>query len=166
MKVSLKQIVSFLAILWAGIFFDHDIYQVLLSVAAGLFTYFITLSVIRTKPWRIVFFTVFTIIFSQLAVVCKRGVMDEGFKKVLHDNPFGALVADCIYGIKHTIITVANTFGATWQAIGYDQYSSIEQLNYRFVTAFVIILVLIVPMLRHPARPVPKLQRAEPVEET
>jgi hypothetical protein len=130
----------------------------LLAVAAGMFTYFLTLSVIRTKPWRIAFFSTFTIVFAQLAVVCKRGMMDEGFKKVLQENPLGVLAADALYGLKHTIITLVNAFGATWQAIGYDQYSSLEQLNYRFFTAVVVILVLAIRMLRHPARPVPKTQ--------
>jgi len=131
-----------------GIFVSHDSYQMFLAIASAIAACFIACVLFQSKGARFSFFVSSAVVICQLSVTMKRAITEDGFKQVLSKNPFGFLVADTIYGFRHIVTTALNAFRGFTEAIVYDQYSSIESLNYRFFTIIVMIVVTAIFILK------------------
>ena len=151
--LSLKQLVIWVLITFFAIKWQHDIYQALLAVSTSLAVYFIVLNIWKNKASRLVMFILISMCFCQSSVTVKRALMYEGFLRTFKENPFGVLVADIFYGFRHLVFTVIEALGGVHQALANDYYSTLEQLNYRFMTLAIMWIVLSVYILLKPAVP-------------
>lgn len=142
-KTSFGNVAGFVVVAALGIVIDHDSYHALLAVAAGMLAYFMTMNLIRGNAKKVLFFMFMTVVFAQVSVVAKRAIMDEGFKKTLSENPLGVLVADVWYGGMHVYFTICDAYEGVYEAVKLSNYSTIEQLNYRFLTVFIMLILLI-----------------------
>lgn len=131
-----------------GTFVSHDSYQMFLAMASVIAAYFFARVIFQSKGARLLFFVPTAITICQLSVTMKRAITENGFKQALAKNPFGFLVADMVYGFRHIVTTALNAFRGFTEAIVYDQYSSIESLNYRFFTMIIMIVVMAVFILK------------------
>jgi hypothetical protein len=137
-----SHIIGFVVVVTLGIAIDHDSYHAFLAIGSGMLAYFMTMCLIHGKGKRILFFAFMTIAFAQTSVIVKRGIMEEGFKKTLADNPFGVIVGDVVYGIQHVVMVIGDAWNGVYEAIQLSDYTTIEQMNYRFFTVFVMLLLL------------------------
>jgi len=142
MKFSLRQFITFAIITCLGIFVDHDVYQVFLGMASAMLAYAIAMSFLKRRITRATCFLPMAIIFCQGSVLTKKAIVDTGFRTALEENPFGKCVGDVFYGFKNIFLTVNNAIDGTYQAISLDQYTTIEDLNYRFMTVTIMVLLL------------------------
>ena len=142
-KTSFGNVAGFAIVATLGIVIDHDSYHALLAVAAGMLACFMAMNLIRGNAKRVFFFIFMTIAFAQTSVVAKRAIMDEGFKKTLSENPLGVLVADVWYGCLHVYFTICETFEGVYNSVVLSDFSTLEQLNYRFLTVFIMFVLLI-----------------------
>ncbi|MBT3397856.1 hypothetical protein HOA55_04610 [archaeon] len=139
-----SHIIGFVVVVTLGIALDHDSYHALLAVGSGMLAYFMTMCLIRHgKGKQILFFAFMTIAFAQTSVTVKRAIMEEGFKKTLADNPLGVIVGDVVYGVQHVVMVIGDAWNGVYEAIQLSDYTTIEQMNYRFFTVFVMLLLLV-----------------------
>jgi|GEM_PF-2268365 len=148
----ISQIQFFVIAALLGIGVDHDSYNVFLAIASAVATYIVARAFFTSKIGRLLFFVPVSIIVCQLSVTAKKAVMDEGFKQVLQQKPLGAIFADVLYGFRHVAETVFGSIGAFSDALVYDQYSSIESLNYRFFTVAIAIVIIAFFILKEKRR--------------
>ena len=142
-KISFGNVAGFAVVAVLGIVIDHDSYHALLAVAAGMLACFIAMNCVRGNVKRVIAFVFMTVAFAQTSVVAKRAIMDEGFKKTLSENPLGVLVADVWYGCLHVYFTICETFEGVYNSVVLSDFSTLEQLNYRFLTVFIMFVLLI-----------------------
>ena len=134
----------FMIVAALGIFVPHDSYQMFLAIASAVAAYFIACVLFQSKGARFFFFIPCIVAICQLSVTMKRAITEDGFKQTLSKNPFGFLVADTLYGFRHIVTTALKAFWGFTEVIAYNQYSSIESLNYRFFTMIIMIMVMAV----------------------
>lgn len=149
-KINLNQIRTFLEIGFLGIVLHHDSYHAFLAIVSAMLAYFLTLSIFSSKFWRFTMFTILAVTFCQLSVTVKKAVMDVGFRQIALEKPFGVLFADAVYGFKAIFVIVGKFWGSMYEAIGLNEYSSLESLNYRFLTLLMMMIVLWAFMLKKP----------------
>jgi len=144
----LCQLQAFGIVVMLGVGVDHDSYHMWLAIASAIAAYFLACSFFKSKVGRLLFFALVSVVFCQLSVTVKKAVMDGGFKQVLQQKPLGALFADILYGFRHVVETAFGSIGAFSDALAYDNYSTIESLNYRFFTIVIAIVVMAVFILK------------------
>ena len=144
----LCQLQAFGIVVMLGVGVDHDSYHMWLAIASAIAAYFLACSFFKSKVGRLLFFALVSVVFCQLSVTVKKAVMDGGFKQVLQQKPMGVLFSDVLYGFRHVAMTVYSSFGGLRDALVYDQYSSVESLNYRFFTIAIAIVVMAVFILK------------------
>ena len=150
-NLSSRQLERFALIVVVGIFIDHDSYNIFLAIASCLGVYALAMTVCDSKKYRLLFYLPMSLIVCQLSVTLKKGLMDLGFKKMALENPTGVLVADILYGFKAVYMTVGKVFGGVYEAFGLDKYSTIESLNYRFLTFIIMAFILGGYILKRPS---------------
>jgi len=138
----LCQLQLFLNAVLLGIGIDHDSYNMFLAIASAVAVYIVARACFKSKGGRLLFFVPMSVVVCQLSVTLKKAFMDEGFKQVMQQKPLGVLLADILYGFRHVVETVFGSVQAFGDALVYDQYSSIESLNFRFFTAIIMIVII------------------------
>jgi len=150
-KVNFNQMRTFAEIAFVGMFFTHDSYQMFLAIASAMLAYFFALSWINSKTWRFIAFTALAISICQLSVTVKKAVMDVGFRRMAVENPTGVLVSDVMYGFRAVYATLWRIPEAIYHAWGLDTYSTMESLNYRFLTLIVMLVSFSICILAKPS---------------
>ncbi len=151
-KLSLNQLRGFAELVGIGCFLRHDSYHIFLAIASCLAVYALAMTVCNSKKWRLVFYLPISLAVCQLSITFKKGVMDMGFRKLALENPTGVLFADIVYGFKAAYMTIGGIFGGMYEAFGLDKYSTIESLNYRFITFIVMAIIIACYITKRPAR--------------
>lgn len=144
----IAQIEFFLIMAALGIFVEHDSYHMFLAIGSAMFTYFFACIIFRGKGARFMFFIPATVVVCQLSVTFKRAIIEQGFREAVNGNPTGFLFADILYGFRHIVTTVLNAFWGFKEVIAYDKYSSIEALNYRFITIIIMLVIMTIFILK------------------
>jgi hypothetical protein len=147
-QISIWGLITFFAITW-----KHDSYQALIAISSALVVYFIVLNCWRNKASRFFMFLLVSMTICQTAVTIKKAIMDEGFESILKQKPFGVFVGDIVYGFDHIFGEVIKAFGGIHEAINLNVYTPIEELNYRFITLFIMWIILSISILIKPSVP-------------
>jgi len=150
-KLSLHQLRGFAELVFVGVVLRHDSYHIFLAIASCLAVYALAMTICDSKKGRLFFYLPLSLAVCQLAVTVKKGVMDIGFRKMALENPTGVLAGDVVYGFKAVYMTIWKVFGGVYEAFGLDEYSTIESLNYRFITFLVMAVIMGCYILKRPA---------------
>lgn len=138
-----KHIVTFFVVITLGIIIEHDSYHAFLAIGSAMLAYFFTLGFVNSKIKRILFLSFMSVALTQTSVLVKKAVMEEGFIRVLKNNPIGVIAGDVIYGIQHVIMVISDAYNGVYEAVRLSDYTTIEQMNYRFFSIFVMLVILL-----------------------
>lgn len=127
-----------------GLMLPHDSYQIFLAVASVMLAYGLACCLFKNKLLMLIFFVVISVTACQLSVTVR--------KAVLRQEPTGMLVGDAVYGFKHIPASINETWQGLKEVAKSDSYTTFEKVNYRFLTAGLLIPIMgIVLLVRKPS---------------
>lgn len=124
----------FFNVLQLGLMLPHDSYQIFLAVASVMLAYGMSRCLFKNKLLMLIFFVVVSVTTCQLSVTAR--------KAVLREEPTGMLVGDAVYGFKHIPASLTETWQGLKEAAKNDSYTTLEKINYRFLTAGLLIPIM------------------------
>ncbi|PIR72457.1 MAG: hypothetical protein COU42_01215 [Candidatus Nealsonbacteria bacterium CG10_big_fil_rev_8_21_14_0_10_36_24] len=134
----------FFNVLQLGLMLPHDSYQVFLAVASVMLAYGLVRCLFKNKLLMLIFFAVISVTTCQLSITAR--------KAVLREESTGTLVGDAVYGFKHIPASLIETWQGLKEAAKNDNYTIFENLNYRFLTAGLLIPIMgVVLLVRKPS---------------
>lgn len=134
----------FFNVLQLGLMLPHDSYQIFLAVASVMLAYGMSRCFFRNKLLMLIFFVVISVTTCQLSVTARKAVLKE--------EPTGMLVGDAVYGFKHIPVSLIETWQGLKAAAKNDSYTTFEKINYRFLTAGLLIPIMgLVLLVRKPS---------------
>lgn len=122
-----------------GFMLPHDSYQIFLAIASVMLAYGLVRCLFKNKLLMLIFFVVISVTTCQLSVTAR--------KAVLREEPTGMLMGDAVYGFKHIPASLNDTWQGLKEAAKNDSYATLEKVNYRFLTAGLLIPIMGVILL-------------------
>lgn len=111
----------------------HDIYQVGLGIIAAI-AFMRVAEQINSRLGRVLIYILTAVTASQLLVLGRRAICEDGLYQTLRNNPVRLIGGDIAYGFKHVIMTIHQSVVAS---INYwsdeSALAQIEGLNPRMV---------------------------------
>lgn len=117
-----------------GFILSHDSYQIFLAVASVMLAYGMSRCFFRNKLLMLTFFVVISVTTCQISITAR--------KAVLREEPMGMLAGDVVYGFKHIPASLNDTWQGLKEAAKNDSYTALENVNYRFLTAGILIPIM------------------------
>lgn len=124
----------FFNVLQLGFMLSHDSYQIFLAIASLMLAYGMSRCFFRNKLLMLMFFVVISVAACQLSITARKAVLKE--------EPMGMLAGDVVYGFKHIPTSLNDTWQGLKEAAKNDSYATLEKVNYRFLTAGLLIPVM------------------------
>lgn len=118
---------------------QNEVYQALIPLAVGLFSFVLASFLLRSRILSVVFFTLIFVTICQLAVTVKKAQTDEYFRQELKNDSVGVFVADIVHGFKRTIGVRKEIKQAAIEAVNGDDYTKVEEINPRYATMIAVI---------------------------
>ena len=111
---------------------QNEVYQMLIPLAAGLFSFALASFLFRSRIISIAFFILMFVAICQFAVTAKKAQTDQAFKQQLRSDSVGVFMADIVHGFKRTIGIKKEIREAVIEAKNDNTYTKLEELNPRY----------------------------------
>ncbi|MBU2544976.1 hypothetical protein KKC65_00765 [Patescibacteria group bacterium] len=117
---------------------ENEVYQALIPLAVGLFSFALASFVFRSRIISVIFFVLIFVTLCQFAVTAKKAQTDEVFRQQLKTDSVGVFVADIVHGFKRNIGITKEIKEAAIEAKNGDDYTKLENINPRYATMIVV----------------------------
>ena len=120
---------------------ENEVYQALIPLAVGLFSFAFASFVFRSRILSVISFVLVLVTLCQFAVTAKKAQTNEVFKQQLKTDSVGVFVADVFHGFKRNIGITKEIKEAVIEAKNGDDYTKLENINFRYAMMLVVVLI-------------------------
>jgi len=134
-------VILFVHIVSLIVLLQNEVYQALIPLAVGLFSFAFASFMFRSRILSVIFFVLIFVTLCQFAVTAKKAQTDEVFKQQLKNDSVGVFVADIVHGFKRTIGITKEIREAAIEAKNGNDYTKVENINFRYAMMIVVTLI-------------------------